>query len=117
MRRRPWHRFGPATVAITRAENAAVTGRPAEVLSIGADLERRGVGRSYARHRLDMAHAYAQTCQHAEAVAVLAELREQAPEWLACQRYASDIMRKVINRRRTLTAQMRDMADFLPLAL
>jgi transcriptional regulator with XRE-family HTH domain len=113
----PWHRFGPGTVAITRAENAAVTGRPAVVLSIGADLERRGMGRSYARHRLDMAHAYACMRQHAEAVAVLAELRGQAPEWLACQRYASDIMLKVIRRRRTLTAQMRDMADFLQLAL
>jgi transcriptional regulator with XRE-family HTH domain len=113
----PWHRFGPATVAITRAENAAICERPAVVLTIGGELDRQGVGRSYIRHRLDVAHAYAMLRQFPEAVTVLRELRQSAPEWLACQRYAADIMRRVVQRRRTLTAEMREMADFLNLTL
>jgi hypothetical protein len=33
------------------------------------------------------------------------------------QRYASDILGKIIERRRSLTAEMRDLADFLRLPL
>ena len=73
--------------------------------------------RLYHRHRLDVAHAHAAMRQHSEAVTVLHEIRRDAPEWLAQQRYARDILNQIIGRRRTLTPEMRDLADFLHLAL
>lgn len=94
-----------------------ITGRPDVTLAIGSQLERRGVAQDYPRHRLDMAHAHAALRQYPEAMRVLQELRGAAPEWLACQRYAADILRTVIQRRRTLTPDMRELADFMRLAL
>jgi hypothetical protein len=50
-------------------------------------------------------------------VAVLQDIRSAAPEWLVQQRYASDILQKIIQRRRSLTPEMRELADFLHLSL
>ena len=73
--------------------------------------------RNFHRHRLDVAHAYAVTRQSDRACAVLADLRTRAPEWLAEQRYARDILATVIRRRRRLSDDMRDLAEFLHLAV
>jgi transcriptional regulator with XRE-family HTH domain len=113
----PWHLVGPTMVALARAENAVVTGQPAVTLAIAAQLERRGVAAQYVRHRLDVASAHASLRQHAEATAVLMQLRSVAPDWLACQRYAADILSDVIRSRRTLSPEMRDLADFMRLSL
>jgi transcriptional regulator with XRE-family HTH domain len=113
----PWHLVGPTMVALAQAENAMVTGRPDTTLAIGARLERRGVAGQYVRHRLDVAHAHASLRQFPEAMQVVVQLRETAPEWLACQRYAADILGKIIRRRRVLSPEMREMADFLHLAV
>jgi hypothetical protein len=48
---------------------------------------------------------------------VIQEVRQRAPEWLMQQHYARDIVTRIIARRRTLTPEMRDLADFLHLAL
>ncbi len=112
----PWHLTGPTMVALAQAENAIVTGQPATTLAIGARLERRGVASQYVRHRLDVACAHATLRQFPEAMQVLVQLRETVPEWLACQRYAADILARIIRRRRMLSHEMRDMADFLHLA-
>lgn len=111
--------FGPVTVAMTRAEHAMIQGRPDVTLAIGSQVSGRGfpVQPNYLRHRLDVAHAHAATRQHEQAVEVLCELRAGAPEWLAQQRYARDVLRKVITRRRTLTEEMRGLASFLNLPL
>jgi hypothetical protein len=69
------------------------------------------------RHRLDVASAHSLLGQHTEAFAVLQEVRQRAPEWLAQQHYARDITARIISRRRTLTPDMRDFADFMNLAL
>jgi hypothetical protein len=55
--------------------------------------------------------------QYPEAVAVLQDIRAAAPEWLAQQRYATDILTRIIGRRRSLTPEMRELARFLRLPL
>jgi hypothetical protein len=75
------------------------------------------VPRNYHRHRLDIAAAHAAVRKYPESVAVLQDIRRAAPEWLAQQRYAADILGKVIGHRRSLTAEMRDLAGFLHLSL
>lgn len=115
----PWEVFGPATVAMARAENATITGRPDLTLGIGArvDGRRYPMPRNFRRHRLDVAHALATTRQGDKAIGVLREIRAQAPEWLAEQRYARDILSGIIRRRRTLSDDMRDLAEFLHLPI
>jgi transcriptional regulator with XRE-family HTH domain len=111
----PWRVFGPVTVAMMRAETAAIQGRPDAVLAIGAQLTGRAypVPRNFLRHRLDVAHAHVQMRRYAEAVGVLAQVQSAAPEWAAQQRYARDILGTVIARSRRLTSQARELAIFL----
>jgi hypothetical protein len=115
----PWQAFGPVTVAMIQAENAAVQDRPDVTLAIGSQVAGRGfpVPRNYLRHRLDVAHALAATRQDGKAVGVLREVRAAAPEWLAQQRYAGDTLSSVITRRRALSEDMRELAEFLRLPL
>ena len=112
---RPWGAFGPVTVAMIQAEHAMIQGKPDVTLRVGRQMTGHGypVAENVYRHRLDVAHALATTRKHDEAVGVMTSIRSVAPEWLALQRYAGDILAKVIARRRTLTSDMRDMADFL----
>jgi transcriptional regulator with XRE-family HTH domain len=107
--------FGPVTVAMIEAESAAICEQPDRVLSIAERVPvdvLHSASASRCRHRLDVANALTQTRRHAEAVTVIEELRRDAPEWLAQQRYARDILARIIAKRRTLTPQMRDLADF-----
>ena len=115
----PWHVFGPVTVLVMAAENAMIGDRPGETLAIAREIEtsRLPVPRYAPSHRLDVAAAHAALRQYPEAVGVLVDLRRARPQWLARQRYAADILRKVIQRRRTLTPEMRDLAGFLRLSL
>jgi transcriptional regulator with XRE-family HTH domain len=111
----PWHRFGPSVVAVAEAENALIRDRPDRTLEIGRRL--RSQARGYARHRLDVAAAHVALRQYPEAVGVLQNLRSARPQWLPQQRYAGRILGQIIGRRRTLTAEMRDLADYLRLPL
>ena len=115
----PWQVFGPMTVSMVHAENAMIQDQPDVVLRLGAPLRGSSypLPRNWNRHRLDVAHAYATMREYGEAVRVLQQVRRAAPEWLAQQRYARDILAQVIGHRRTLTADMRELADFLHLAL
>ncbi len=115
----PWQVFGPLTVSMVQAENAMIQDRPDITLAIGVQIAGREfpLPRNWNRHRLDVANAHVSLRQHGEAVAVLQEVRSAAPEWLVQQRYARDILQKVIDRRRTLTAEMRDLATFIRLDL
>jgi hypothetical protein len=51
--------------------------------------------------------------RYAEAVGVLAHVQSAAPEWVARQRYARDILSAVITHSRHLTRQARELADFM----
>jgi transcriptional regulator with XRE-family HTH domain len=113
----PWHVFGPLTVSIAAAENATIQDNPKEALDISRRLTRLKLPvRKYApSHRLDVAQAYVSLRQYPEAISVLQQLRSERPEWLPQQRHASDILAKIIQRRRTLTPEMRDLASFVSL--
>lgn len=115
----PWQVFGPMAVSMMQAENAIIQDRPDATLAIAAQLQGKSfpVLRYYHRHRLDVARAHAAKRQHGEAIAALQEVRLAAPEWLVQQRYAKDILGQVIRQRRTLTPDMRNLADFMHLAL
>lgn len=64
-----------------------------------------------------MAAAHVALRQYPEAVTVLQELRRERPQWLPQQRYAGRILEAIIGRRRTLTPEMLDLADYLRLPL
>lgn len=106
--------FGPVTVPMIRAESAALTGKPDLALRIADALPStrlvHAMSASVLRHRLDVASAHSQLRQFAEAVEVLDGVRQQAPQWLRQQRAARDVMEGIVERRRTLTPQMRDVA-------
>lgn len=106
--------FGPLEVALKRCENASIAGRPDEVLRLAerapADsLPTTSTSRN--RHLLDVAYAQARTRRHAEAVGTLTGVLRDAPEWLPRQQFAQDILDLVVTERRTLTAEMQELAD------
>jgi transcriptional regulator with XRE-family HTH domain len=107
--------FGPAQVKIIAAENASLVGQPDRVLALSGAISSPALMQvepaQRLRHRLDVAGAHVAMRQYAEAIAVLRELHEAAPEWLVYQRYARDTLSLIMQRRRTLTAEMRELAD------
>ncbi len=111
------HAFGPKTVAMLTAENALIAGRPDVVIKVSEELGDAPYPLPWVwnRHRLDVASAYAQLRQYQMALAVMQQIRGEVPEWLLAQRYARDIVGRMIDRRRTLTEDMREFADFIGL--
>ncbi|MEV0357356.1 helix-turn-helix domain-containing protein [Nocardia sp. NPDC050697] len=110
--------FGPVTVAQITAECAVISEQPSQALAIAEGLPTAILAPTSAprlRHRLDIAHAHAQLRQFGDAVGVLRDVRSIAPEWLAQQRYARDILGTIVTERRTLTEDMRELADFVNL--
>ncbi len=112
--------FGPTTVKLKAAENAGVIDRPDMVLRIAERVpvfSLKPTSNNRNRHLLDVADAYAKTANYADAFEKLEQIRAGSPEWLPNQRYARDILGRVIQGRRTLTAEMRTMADVVGLPL
>lgn len=110
--------FGPATVTHQRAEHAAIQQNPARVLQIHKAVRTwkpaRGGGKSgRCRHMLDVADAHLRLHDEEQCVQVLQDVWVDAPQWITAQRYAQDIMGRVVERRRTLTPEMRELADAL----
>lgn len=110
--------FGPATVTHQRAEHAAIQGNPARVLTLHATVRAwspaKGGGQSgRCRHMLDVADAHLRLHDDDECVRVLRQVWEDAPQWITAQRYAQDIMGRVIESRRKLTPEIRELADAL----
>jgi transcriptional regulator with XRE-family HTH domain len=109
------HAFGPKTVAMLKAENALLDNKPDVTLAVASQLG----GDAYPlpwvwnRHRLDVAAAHASVWQYPQAVAVLQEIRRDLPEWLLKQRYARDTLARIVEKRRTLTPEIRELADFI----
>ncbi|MEU1152653.1 helix-turn-helix transcriptional regulator [Streptomyces sp. NPDC005918] len=107
--------WGPRTVAYKTAERDIILDRPDAVLRTAERLSAVGpaAGTEHHRHRLDVARAHVKMRQHSEAVGVLREVHAAAPEWLTQQQYARDILSDVVERRRTLTPDMRDLSEAL----
>ncbi len=62
-----------------------------------------------------MANAHTQLRQYGEAMHVMQQVRQIAPEWMAQQRYARDVLGTIVKERRTLTGEMRELADLIKL--
>ncbi|MFI6928323.1 helix-turn-helix domain-containing protein [Nonomuraea spiralis] len=110
--------FGPITVAMKRVENAMIEDRPDKVLQLSQTIpatDLRPTSNNRNRHLLDVAEAHRRMDRHSEAFDILRGVRRDAPEWMTNQRYARDILKGIIGRRRTLTGEMRDLADFVRL--
>ncbi|MEV5576205.1 helix-turn-helix transcriptional regulator [Spirillospora sp. NPDC052269] len=114
----PLRTFGPIAVATRRVENYMIEDRPDRVLALSERIPRAGFrarSSSRNRHRLDVAKASAQLTRYTDAFEILQEIRAVSPEWIVNQRMARDILGKIVTKRRTLTSEMRDMADFIRL--
>ncbi|KUJ69205.1 DNA-binding protein [Streptomyces albus subsp. albus] len=112
--------FGPTTVKLKRAENASVTDQPDEVLRLAKRIPTTGLrptSNNFHRHLLDVANAHARMRDYASSVRVLSSINAASPEWLPNQRYARDILGRVVARRRKLTPEMRTLADAVRLPL
>jgi tetratricopeptide (TPR) repeat protein len=113
--------FGPAQVQIIGVENASLVGQPERVLALAGHIPGPALAQvepaQRLRHRLDVAGAHVSLRDYAEGITVLQEIQDVAPEWLLHQRYARDILSRIIDRRRTLTPEMRDLADAVRLPL
>jgi len=114
-----WTTFGPATVAMKRAENAVVAGRPDVALRIARRVPGtlRPTSDNRNRHLLDVAGAHLDLREPGEALQVMTRLRHEAGPWLAEQRMARDLTVRLIRPRRKLTGEMRDLADAVRLPL
>ena len=114
-----WQVFGPTTVAMFQAQNALIGEHPETALRISQRLrgDRFPLPETWNRHRLDIAQAHLLIREYGKAVTVLTDIRRTAPEWFAQQRYAHDIVAGIIQRRRALTPEMRELADAVRLPL
>ncbi|UQX03678.1 helix-turn-helix transcriptional regulator [Streptomyces sp. RerS4] len=120
---RHWTTFGPLTVGMKGVEDDMVVGDArAVVRKSGEDAMSpkawknagRPSGENWNRHRLDVARAHTRTNDLSAAMDELTAVRRASPEWLRHQRMAAETMQEILKKRkRTLTAEMRDMASYL----
>ncbi|MCE7079808.1 helix-turn-helix domain-containing protein [Streptomyces sp. ST2-7A] len=116
-RTRTW---GPLTVAMQRTEFAVICDRPDTALKVAGRINGRKLAPVVGhrnRHLLDVADAQVRTRQYGDAVETLLDVHRAAPQWLPHQRYARDIMGRMVRRRRTLTPRMRELAEAVRLPL
>jgi transcriptional regulator with XRE-family HTH domain len=111
--------WGPVTVGYKYAERYVILDKPDKVLTTAHRMTNGGqvASTEYHRHRLDVAKAHTMMRQYGDAVGVLTDVHTAAPEWLANQRYARDIVSVVVKKRRTLTPEMRLLADAVAVPL
>lgn len=114
-----WTTFGPATVAMKRTENALVDGQPDRALRLAARVpeDLRPTSDNRNRHLLDVSSAQTELRRYDEAMSVLTRLQAESGPWLYEQRMARDVLGRIVQRRRTLTPEMRDLADAMQLPL
>ncbi|WP_280248780.1 helix-turn-helix domain-containing protein [Nocardia abscessus] len=110
--------FGPVSVAHICAESHVLDERPDRTLAIAertpSDIL-HATGANRLRHRLDVANAHVQLGNYSHAIREMQEVRRVAPQWVVQQRYARDILGRIVTKRRTLTDEMRELADFVRL--
>ncbi|WP_024800490.1 helix-turn-helix domain-containing protein [Nocardia sp. BMG51109] len=110
--------FGPLEVSYIAAESFVIAHEPEKTLAIAAKVPAPAIqpaGASRMRHKLDIANAHAQMGHYGEALDEFRTVQHTAPEWLVQQRYARDILGTIVSKRRTLTPDMRDLANAINL--
>lgn len=116
---RHWSRFGPATVSMKELEDFLIEGDARTVVRRSAeeaDLQEKTWKRLGApstndanRYRLDLARAHVRTGDPTAAMEELAHLDRIAPQWLRHQSSAAATLEEITGKRRTLTAEMREV--------
>jgi transcriptional regulator with XRE-family HTH domain len=112
-----WTTFDPATVAMKRVENAVIDDRPDLALRLAREIppDLRPTSDNRNRHLLDVATAQLELRRYDNAFEVLSKLSREARPWFVEQRSAGDILSRIIAKRRTLTPEMRELADMIRL--
>ncbi|WP_280358653.1 helix-turn-helix domain-containing protein [Nocardia otitidiscaviarum] len=112
-----WTTFDPATVAMKRVENAVVDDRPDLALRLARDVPTtlRPTSDNRNRHLLDVVSAHVELRRYDAGFEILQRLSREARPWLVEQRMAKDLLGRIIGRRRTLTADMRELSDLMQL--
>ncbi|MFE3756007.1 helix-turn-helix domain-containing protein [Nocardia tengchongensis] len=112
-----WTTFGPATVAMKRVENAVIDDRPDLAVRLAREVPSglRPTSDNRNRHLLDVARAHLDLARPEPALEILLRLSNEARPWLIEQRLAKDLLTSLIGRRRTLTTEMRGLADLIHL--
>ena len=121
---RHWSVFGPVTVAMKALEDSMVVGDARQVVRKAGEQEElspkawKRLGRPSTndgnRFTLDVARAHTRSGDLSAAMDELTHAREAAPEWLRHQNMAAETMQEILGKRkRTLTAEMREMAAYL----
>ncbi|UGT59667.1 helix-turn-helix domain-containing protein [Nocardia asteroides] len=112
-----WTTFDTAVVDMKRVENAVVDDRPDLALRLARQIppDQRPTSDNRNRHLLDVAAANVELRSYDAAFGVLVKLSNEARPWLVEQRLAREILGRIIGRRRTLTREMREMADAIHL--
>lgn len=118
-----WGGFGPVTAEMKVVEDLALHGDARAVLrradeGVLGSKALKALGKptapNWGRHRLDVAQAHVKLGSHQDAMSELVGLRGSNGAWLKHQPLARYIMSDVLSsRKRTLTAEMRDMASYL----
>ncbi|MEV0631168.1 helix-turn-helix domain-containing protein [Nonomuraea wenchangensis] len=105
--------FGPATVQMKRVENAIIEHQPERALRLAREIPPglRPTSDNRNRHLLDVANAHVMLREYDKALDILSQLAREAPAWLPNQRYAKDMLQTIVGRRRTLTPEMRKLAN------
>jgi transcriptional regulator with XRE-family HTH domain len=112
--------FGPVTVGMKRTENMMVLDRPDQVLRLADAIHPGGLrptSNNRNRHSLDIAKAHVRLRNYAEAFETLQDIERSSPQWIVNQRLARDILSDIVQKRRTLTPEMRGLADAINLDL
>ncbi len=113
--------FGPAVVAMKRAEAVMITGDARGVLRLAESIPQPRTGRyrsdNLSRHLLDVASAHTTLRDYRDATDILVHLRKNSPEWLRHQRKAKDVLLTILqSRKRSLGQELRSLADFLDIS-
>ncbi|MEW2708042.1 helix-turn-helix transcriptional regulator [Streptomyces koyangensis] len=110
--------FGPTSVRMLSVEDALIKDRPDVALRLAENMPRYSVRPTRSvrsRHGLDVANAHARLGHYTEAFGKLIEVQAGSPEWFLNQTSAQHTLQTIIDGRRTLTPEMRHMADTLRL--
>jgi transcriptional regulator with XRE-family HTH domain len=112
-----WTTFGPATVAMKQVENAVVDQKPDLALALAQKVppNLRPTSDNRNRHLLDVTAAHLDLRRYSNGFDLLYRLHREAPAWLENQHMAADLLERILAKRRTLTPQMRELANTMNL--
>ncbi|QVQ52156.1 helix-turn-helix transcriptional regulator [Spiractinospora alimapuensis] len=107
-----WVSFGPSQVAMQEAHIHIALDEPSRALSASRNVHRGDLYKiSWARHRLNDAHALIKRRKVDEAVNVATEAYNLSPEWFRHQKFAASVVTDMIARKTRLSGALQVMAS------